>query len=399
MTSRIDGVARRLSDPKVIVFSPYSLGVIVFLVLVSWLFVGLRLNQSSIGVWDGFYGAPGVKSVEIGTPKSIRSDEWNTLTPWILSQVSHDFSPTNENVGGGWSAGLMGTPLSDATSLAQPKFWGFHWLPLEFGFSWSWAWKAFAMAIALFMLLLALGQSATKIAFIGALWIYGSSFTQWWFSNGLPEMICAWALAILGALYLLRARSRAGIAFGGLLAAFSVCNMVTYPYPAFQFPLMMLAVTVLIAVTAEKDGVALLREQLGTRIITSALVIAVIGAFAWHFASVAMPTVRAVLETEYPGHRTSVGGDMPWFRVFDGFFEGFRRGEQKYPFPPSNASEASSYVLMFPFIVFVVPWRSFLCRDQLLVSALLAYCVFVFSWMALPLPHFMGQVIAASGWC
>lgn len=189
MNMTIERLANRLSEERVLTISPRSLIFIASLFGMAILYVCLCLNQSSIGIWKTLYGQSMYRpTISLGSPKGVRSDEWNTLTPWILNQYSNGFQPHNNNVGGENSAVLTGTPVAGVLSLAQPKFLGFYILPEEYGFSWSWAWKTFATLGALFMLLLALTEGSGRWALLGTLWIYGSSFTQWWLSNGLPEM-------------------------------------------------------------------------------------------------------------------------------------------------------------------------------------------------------------------
>jgi hypothetical protein len=398
MKRTIARLARYASDKDVLVLTPGSLCVLGGLLLMAALYIALCLNQSSIGVWNRIYGPPAPHSgLSLGSPKDIRSDEWNTLTPWILNQFAKGFPRSNDDIGGQRSAVLTGTPVSDAIAVVQPKFWGFYILPEAYGFSWSWAWKTFATLAALYLMLLAVTDGDRRWSLLGAAWIYGSSYTQWWLSNGLPETICGSALAILGALYLLRSQRLAGLIVGAATVAFAVCNLLTYLYPASQYPLLWLAVAIVAGKTIENRSWTLIWQRKALRLTAVAFCVLGIALFVYHFIRLTLPTIRLVLDTVYPGKRLSMGGDVPFYRLFDGFFEGFRLGEKRHPLGP-NASEASNFVLLFPFVVLLVPFRELLRRDQALPLCLTAYCLFVCAWIALPLPDSVRSVIAAMGW-
>jgi hypothetical protein len=289
-------------------------------------------------------------------------------------------------------------PIADPLMIAEPKFWGFFILPIDYGYSWSWAWKAFATFTSLFLLLLVLTRGDTFIAVVGALWIYGSSFMQWWFSNGLPEIVCGSSLAILGALYMLRAEKIGGILFGSMLVTFAVPNLLIYLYPPFQFPLLCMAIVIVIGLLIEQRGWSFALDQSRSRLMASAVVLVMVGLFAYRFISEGLPTMQLVLDTVYPGRRVALGGEVHAYRLFDGLFEGFRSGQNNFPLKPTNASEAANFVMLFPAIFLMLPLRSIFRRDQALIVLLLAYCIFLYAWISMPLPSVVRAAISATGW-
>ena len=391
-------MASAVSEDEVVVISPRSLQVLGMLLALAIAYVALCLNQSSVGIWNNYFGPNAQQpTISLGSPKAVRSDEWNTLTPWILNQAARDFPRTNDNVGGERAAVLTGVPITDPLLVAQPKFWGFYLLPKAYGFSWSWAWKSFATIAALYLLFLSLTEGNIRWSILGSAWIYGSSFTQWWLSNGLPEMICATALAVLGALYLLRSQRMAGLLAGAVLVTFSVCNMMTYLYPAFQYPLLWLSVAIVLGKTIENASWSLALKHRRSRLIALGVCVIAISIFLYHFVRLTLPTIKLVMNTVYPGNRTSMGGDVPFYRLFDGFFEGFRMGQDAHPLS-ANASEASNFVLLFPFAMLLVPIRQLFKRDQALPLCLAFYCLFVCVWIAMPLPGNVRSVMAGLGW-
>jgi hypothetical protein len=120
--------------------------------------------------------------------------------------------------------------------------------------------------------------------------------------------------------------------------------------------------------------------------------------FVWMWAGSAFETIKIMMQTVYPGRRYELGGGLPLSRVFSGFFEAMRNNEADVPLMPSNASEASGFLLLFPLIMILVNpkvvWRGQHC----ILGGLLLYCFFVLAWMSFPLPLSIREVIATLGW-
>jgi hypothetical protein len=64
-------------------FSPWWLAALLFIVCVA-----LKLNGSSVAIWQTLLHEPGKPAgLLCFTPKAARFDEWNVITPAILSQA------------------------------------------------------------------------------------------------------------------------------------------------------------------------------------------------------------------------------------------------------------------------------------------------------------------------
>ncbi|TKS52797.1 hypothetical protein E4582_11185 [Luteimonas yindakuii] len=400
---RVTGLARRLadwcSDEGLLTVTPGMIGVVVALLAAALLYVALGLHQSSIGVWEELYPAEPVDQlVDLGTPKRIRSDEWNTQTPWVLSHVSNGFADHNIGVGGERAPLLATLPLAGPMALLQPKFYGFHLFDMETGFSWWWAYKTFGVLLSFFWLFLLLTQGRTGVSVLGAVWVYGSSFTQWWLSSHLPEQLIGFACACIGALYLLFGRRRRWIVIGAGLFGWAALNLMMHPYPPFIVPLAYLGVAILVGVACERGHMGSLRASLGSRAMAAAglgLVTVGLGAL---FLVQALPTIEILSATSYPGRRISSSGEFPLLRQFYGYFEGLRLGELPLPLPPTNASEASSFIILAPLVLLAVPFRSFLGRQGVLLTALVVYCVLVGLWIGTPIPGPLEWLMQNIGW-
>ena len=391
-------LAAYVSDPGVIV-PPQALALVVAALCGAVLYIALNLNQSSIGVWQEMYPAQSIKHlIDIGTPKHIRSDEWNTQTPWILNQVARGDRDHNLSIGGEEAPLLAAVPLSHSWEIAQGQFYGFHLFGSVTGFSWFWAYKTIGLALSLFWLFLLLTRGDTTASLLGAAWVYGSSFTQWWLSSNLPELMIAFALAVIGCMYLLFARRRVMVAVGAAMLAYSVLNLLLHLYPPFIVPLAYLGAAILIGLMLEPGCGARIKEGLGWRAWCLIAAVLVVGLIGGNYLMDAMPSIQAMANTSYPGLRVSAGGSFPLTRLLYGFFEVFRIGEQQLPLPPTNASEASSFIVLVPLLFLAMPFAAFARRKNALLIALTLYCLVVGLWISVPLPGVVEAALQVIGW-
>jgi len=399
LPSMFHRLAARASDPNVLIPSPYSMAIVVFVICSAGLYVALNLNQSSLGVWEEIYPAkPVAQLVDFGTPRRVRSDEWNTQTPWVLNQVQSGEKDHNPSIGGSEAPLLAAVPVLHSWAIAQGEFIGFHLFNLSTGFSWWWAYKTFGLILSFFWLFLLLTRGSVVASVLGTVWVYGSSFTQWWFSSNMPELLIAFALATIGGIYLLLAHRRVTIGIGAALIVYSFLNLMLHPYPPFIVPMAYLGVAILAGLVLEPGRTAQLREKLRFRLFSLVAALLAIGLIGGNYLIDAMPSIEAMAGTSYPGHRIALGGGFRFAKLFYGFFEALRMGEQHVPLGPSNASEASSFVILMPLLFLTVPFAAYVRRKNALLVALSLYCTVVIFWISIPLPHTIESALQAMGW-
>jgi hypothetical protein len=391
--------ARGLSDDATIRFSASAVLVYVVLLVLSVVWVGLKLNLSSIGVWDGMYpGEPAERVISLGSPKGIRSDEWGTLTPWMLSQAQNGMRSDNPNIGAAGSPVLAGVPVQSPLMLAQPKYWGFFLLDLERGFSWVWAFKAFGLVAAFFTLLLLVTGGNTPVALGGAIAMYGASYVQWWLSSVPSESVSGFSMAVVGACYLLQGRKTGGMWFGALVVPLSVCFLLLHMYPPYLLALAYLSLFMLVGMLSHREALSRFVFRLPLRLGLVAVSLLATSVFAWLFYREVHGAAEVMLNTDYPGRRYSLGGDFPLQAVFYGVFESWKINDDVTPFPPTNPSEVSNFWVLFPLALLLVPVRRWLQPSYRLLAALLAFCLLCLVWMSLPLPPFLRSAMAQTGW-
>jgi hypothetical protein len=392
-------IAAAISDEHVLVVTPEAVVVVLATLAGAMLYVTLHLHQSSIGVWEEIYPASPVKQlVDLGTPKRIRSDEWNTQTPWVLGQVSSGMRERNLSIGGEEAPLLASVPTIHSSSIAQGKFYGFYLFDAEGGFSWWWAYKTFVLLLSFFWLFLLLTRGGVLASVLGSIWIYGSSSTQWWLSSYSTELLIAFALATTGAIYLMFARRRIMMGIGAALVAYSVLNLLLNLYPPTIVALAFLGAAILISLILEPGRFACVRTRLGWRVFFLGLAAMTIGIIGGNYLMDAMPSIEAMASTVYPGRRVSESGGFPLVRLLYGFFEVFRISEDRLPLPPTNASEASSFIILSPLLLLALPFSAFVRRKNALFTALLIYSLVVGLWICVPLPHAIESVMQMLGW-
>ncbi len=186
-----------------------SLGLLVlFLASVAW-----ELNGSSVGMWSNLLSektAP--EGLLFSSPKRVRGDEWTVWTPAMLSQAQQTppFPIENPSLGAGRTPLIMSVPVAYYTTVFRPQLWGFFIFNFERGFSFYWCVKVFGLLFAVGWCLRQIGLRSAWLTIFGAVWIFFSSFTQWWFSSPamLPEMIASWAICLGCAAQMLRPSTR-----------------------------------------------------------------------------------------------------------------------------------------------------------------------------------------------
>lgn len=395
MTQRIstivsDDLVLRFDTPMILVFTAIACS--------AALYVALGLNQTSLGIWETAYPAhPVEQSIDLGTAKRIRSDEWMVQTPWVLNQVLNGSPVSNPNVGGESAPLLSSMPVGDAIALPQLKYAGFHFLGLDRGVSWSWAYKSFALAWSFLWLLLVLTRGNLPASLLGAGWIYFSSYTQWWFSSNLPEIMIAFALGVTGAIYALRSVRRTHVAMGCVLIFYAAANLALNLYPPFIVPLAYLGIAILCGYLVA-NGYPGRSQHLHFRIVAIAATTALVAAYGYTFIGMASDSIQAMLGTVYPGKRISASGGVSIVKGFYGFYEVFRSGELDLPMRPTNASEASSFVLLWPMVLLLIPVRTLFHRENALLLACVSFCIVASLWMLLSMPSYLQWLMQKAGW-
>lgn len=362
------------------------LGVLGALGAVLAVATGAGLHGSSIGVWASLFpSASATSGVWWGRPKLVRADEYLFLTPAILSQAHQPvtFPRRNPALGGGDAPLLMNLPVRHWSTLFRPQHWGFFFLDAERAYAFLWNARTFLLVSGLFLLLMTLTGNRTGVSAFGAAWIFFSGYLQWWYSSaaGLPEMVGAWAFALVGAHHLALSPRRWGIAGAGLLLVVAAVDFALCLYPSWQVTLAYLGLAVLAGDLAPR----LVRFGPGAharfRAAVAGASVAATAAVLLAFYRDAQPTIEVMRATVAPGQRVAWGGGVSFAQAFSGYY-GFLMSEAAFPGAWGNVCEASNFALLFPALVAALVARGVAGKRVATFEAcLLAYLAATLVWL------------------
>jgi hypothetical protein len=388
----VDRIASILTDSELIIFNRVSIVILLSALTVFILFCAFRLHGSATSIWDyHIAGETPHNGLLWGHPKGIRSDEITVFTPDIFSQVYSEtaFSSKNRTVGGAQSVFFWSFPVNHFIEIPRFYLWPFHILPIDWAFSVYWNLKGLILFVGSYLLLLLLTGSRAWLSAAGALWIYFSGFTQWWFSHCLPESIGFAALTLVGALYLMLSRKRLLVYAGAIVLALSLLNFALIFYPPFTIPLGWVMLSAGLGIFIEKRKLLLGPDPLKVRWVLLAIVLAICGATLGAFLLEAQGTVQMIRQTVYPGQRFNVGGSETLLTFFISFIDSVFT-ENHVPAIASNICTGTHYYLIGLLVLPVILITRRGHTRFSVVDALLTFCVLMLVvFMVVGFPHWL----------
>ncbi len=366
--------------------------------LLSFVFIAaiaLKLNGSSTGLWrlEADRQSPN-RALIAGSPKEIRSDEWEIQTPWIWSQINTvpKLSLTNPNIGDRAAPLLANLPARHWMMLFRPQMWGFFCLTNQYAFALYWNFKWFALLLSAFLFLEVVTGGKTSLACTGAFFFFFSPYIQWWFSSPtcLPEMLAMLFFTLWGVALIFHTRSKRVVLAASILLLVAMLQFVFCCYPRFQIPLVYIGILLLVfgcAGTPVADLRALKFALLAATLVVAGLLLA-----SW-YADVAS-LILVISRLTYPGQIVSTGGDYPWFHLLAPFLE-LSMTQENYPAVAMNVCEAAGFLFLAPLLAAVALRDAFRHRvDWLLVGCVIG-STFLLIFMLGGIPLWLAQ---ASGW-
>lgn len=381
--STLDRFGEKISEEHLIKLDHRSLLLIFFCLTFFSLSVFFKLHGSSISLWDKNLKKDDAGFV-LGKPRAIRSDEWLTQTPEILSQVRRGFPVENKSIGSEKAPLIRDYPVRHFVSFFKPHHWGFFLLDLERGFSWFWNFKIFGIFLGFFLLFMVLARSNFWLSVFGSFWVLFSPFVQWWFSINMSQMLAYFALMTVAFSYLLFSKNKFSIVLSAGILFFSSLAFIFLFYPPFQIPLGYLSLAIIIGLFLKNKNY--FKNLIFLKVILLG-VIALAGNFTLlKFYGDAESTIYAAQNTSYPGHRVSSGGDVSLAQYFSGFL-GSAMTEKKFPKKLGNVCEASSFIFFFPLVILAVGYNLVKKkRNDSFILAICAYLIFLSVWVLLGFP-------------
>lgn len=273
------------------------------------------INGSSIGQWNALFNTEDT-DVLFGISRAIRSDEWATSTPMALSQYfdsERAFSYFSSVVRGMPTDVFLeyGQPVRDIAVMFRPFHWGYLFLPPSLGLAFYWSGRY----IVLFMVSIEMGMLLTKkkklLSIVYASMILWAPVVQWWFAiNGLVEMLIyvqASVLLLHGYLSTRRMIKKWFYALGIMLCA---GGFILAMYPAWMIPFGYILLGLIIWVIWEKWGSIDVSKKDGLILLAVGICfVALMGSILYR----SWDTVKAIMNTSYPGARFETGGKYGLF--------------------------------------------------------------------------------------
>jgi len=110
-------------------FNIYTKRFILLLIIGFILSIALKLHGLSVNMWDNCLPSEKytTNNILLGKARGIRSDDLLVSTPFILSQIKHDFPQSNSNIGVDKAPATVhyNLPVYHFSSLFKPQNFGF----------------------------------------------------------------------------------------------------------------------------------------------------------------------------------------------------------------------------------------------------------------------------------
>lgn len=354
------------------------------------------LSGSSIGYLTAtqLHGRPDPALVA-GTPRGIRSDEWNVAAPLIVAQSHHGYPRTTlDGVGPHDLSVILDIPNTDWSTFFRP--WDVPTLALdvEHGFAARWWLMSLILLLGAYLLLLAL-TDRTDIAVLFSLAIWLSPFFQWWYLPLSLETVGMGMLALAAFIYSLRAATTARRVGWLAMTAYSTVGFVLVFYPPFQIPTaLVLAVIGISYVVGSWRRLDLSWRRM---LIDCGALVVVTGATLAAFYLHSRSTIVAINSTVYPGRRRVGGGTSSLWQLLSAPFGlTLARHGALLTSSGTNQSEISSFVMLGPFALFQlqrVRLREFTYRWRILLLGTAAVWVLISVWYLVSVPPLLARIL------
>lgn len=365
----------------------YALVSVIFIVCVIF-----GISGSSVGMWCNYIDSPD-EDVLLGVSRAIRTDEWKVATPMLFSQYHNSkglFPYFSDTVRAAHTDVYFeyGQPVRNILVLFRPFYWGYLVLPIANGMSFFWMGRL----LALFMISFEFGRLITgdkrSLSIAYSIMVTFSPVIQWWFAtNGFVEMLCTAQLSIiLFDKYLKTDDIKKRIGLMGVIAWSAGIYILTI-YPAWQVPLgyVILGLIVWVIVENYKNLNITYKD-----IVTVIGCFAVLGAALLYFYHLSGDAIKVLSETEYPGSRTIVGGNMADFPILFNYISNIWIA-LLYKSNITNPCEAAQFISLFPLPIFFAAFYMLRSKKP---DTLLCVMLAILCFLGLYITGFLPEIIS-----
>lgn len=289
----------------------YPIALIVFIVCVS-----LKINGSSIGVYDTIYGKedPNVITEIFGRARFIRGDEFNVQVPYFFSQSYNDFSLISHYMSLSGQNMIIGynSPVIGLTLLGKPDMWGYILFGNEIGLSWYWCSRIILFLLVGYEMFYILTKNKYLSVFASICLVFSPAL-QWWFAPHMYQVFF-WActLFVVGYYFFIGKKKWQKVLFT-ILSICSLIGFVISIFPSLQIPTGLIMLTLLIcSLVRDKNNFSWKKKDF----IRVGIVVIGTGIVLGQFLIQSKDAITLLNNTVYPGKRVSVGGDHLFANLF-----------------------------------------------------------------------------------
>ena len=244
----------------------------------------------------------------LGKVRTIRTDEWSTSTPYIMSQGEgqnqHEYFSDKLRSTETDMFTISNGPVKDILMLGRPFQLGFLLLGNDYGWSFYWNIRLIAMMLGAYELCLILTKQNKKMSLLGMIMISFSAAVQWWYC--MDTLIWGQIAFVLVDKFMNVDKNwkKYLCAFGILVSGLSYVFVF---YPAWQLPFgyVFLALIIWALIKNIKYGnYKFTKHDIAVIVITLVCLISLL--VRWYMLS--GDTLKSMMSTDYPGDRAEVGG-------------------------------------------------------------------------------------------
>lgn len=316
------------------------------------LLTGFEISGSSVSIYyKNLYGStaqdPGLL---FGSPRSIRSDEWEVQTAQTAAQAKAGFPRTNKNIGDGQNMeAIVDTPYKNWTTVFKPQNLGFLVLPFANAFAFKWWFLSLMLVLGCYFFILTLLPKKRLLAALASLCLLFSPFIQWWYQTiTLAPIFYSFFIAI-AAIQVWRAKTRNTRIAWALGLSYAIVGFFVVLYPPFQIPCALVMTVFLLGYFIEQGYLTNSKILMpGLRSSLVALVIA--SACIAGFISSGYTAINAARNSLYPGKRVGTSGHFESQFLLANFLDSQLQLTHKARNYVANQSEASNFILLSPIL-------------------------------------------------
>jgi len=358
------------------------------LVALFVLLVAAGVSGSSVGMLSNSAPDPGLL---LGSPQSIRADEWSIHTPGFIGQMMAGGGGTRLAGVGKLDLSVIGNlPTRDWSVIFRPDNVASIVLPPAHALAWNWWLPLLVSALAFYGMALLCGLGLGLSASISML-ISFSPLVEWWHMNPIMGSLGFGSAACLSILMALRAKSRSRAFLWSVSSFYWMVAFALVLYPPFQISTLLALVPITVAMIAADIGGRRYTKVHALALVGAVGLAAGIGVAAFVFAHA--DAISAIRGTVYPGGRQSSGGGGSLTQLFSADFSPVLAHAPPL-FGGTNLSEiAAPYLLGAESLVVLLlaGWRrtDTTARNVALASA--GSLALGLAWHQLPVPSSVGR--------